>query len=93
VEARLLGPKFSNTRCTCDGGLMTVKTHSQRSISGLECAIKHEVLRQQNHPSDTWLELNNRLYDEEALCAYCDSSVVNGCFHLGVCIFGMCVYA
>jgi hypothetical protein len=68
---------------------MTVKTHSQRSISDLEGSIKHEVLSHQNHRSGAWMELNHLLRNKETLSAYCDCSVLNGCFHLGVCIVGL----
>jgi hypothetical protein len=68
---------------------MTVKSHSQRSISDLEESIKHEVSRHQNQHSATLVKPSDLLQDEEALYAYCDSSVVKGCFHLGVCIVGL----
>jgi hypothetical protein len=77
------------THDICEGGSMTVKSRSHRSISDLEESIKHEVSRHQNQHSATVMKLNDLLHDEEALYAYCDSSVVNGCFHLGVSIVGL----
>jgi hypothetical protein len=35
------------------------------------------------------MKLNNLLLSEESLSVYCDASVKNECFHLGVCIVGL----
>jgi hypothetical protein len=68
---------------------MTMKTHSQRSISDLEQTIKHKVLSHQSDHSNASIEANHLIQSKETLSVYCDCSVVNGCFHLGVCIVGL----
>lgn len=89
VEARLLGPKSLNTRYTYNGGLKTVKINSQRSISDLERSIKHELLNHKERVTSAWVELNSRLQSRETISVYCDCSVINERFHLGVCIVGL----
>ncbi|SDW63607.1 hypothetical protein SAMN04489725_1102 [Alicyclobacillus hesperidum] len=66
-----------------------MKTHSQYSISDLERSIKSTVLQHQNYNSHTWMEVNHLLQSEETVSVYCDCSVINEGFHLGVCIVGV----
>jgi hypothetical protein len=68
---------------------MTMKTHSQRSISDLERSIKDKVLSHRNHDADTWIEMNHLLQNHARISVYCDCSVSDGYFHLGICIVGL----
>lgn len=66
-----------------------MKTFSQRSISDLEQSIKQKLPSHKNCGISAWMKLNDLLQSEESLSVYCDSSVTNECFHLGVCIVGL----